>query len=143
MIRLVPTEYEHFDGLKLKAIFEHKDAIEFGRTAVLGGAIAYTLLAGAEVLAIFGGKQEYPGVLNCWGLFSEEIRKYKIAFHRAAKILIDVMFKEFKLHRMQAAVRTDYTEGQRWIEALGFVREGWMKMYGAERHDYFMYGRTV
>ncbi len=143
MIKMIPTLPEHFESLVLKDVYEHKDAIEFSKSEVFNSDVSYSILADDKVIAIVYGTIGYPGVMSCSGLFTDMVAKYKVAFHRCVKIIVDVVFKAFNLHRMQAVVRADYLQGQRWIEALGFAKEGLMKMYGANADDYYMYGRTL
>ena len=55
---------------------------------------------------------------------------------------IKTITEEDELHRLQATVRDDFDVAKRFIEFLGFKREGLLKNFGPDRCDHIMYSRT-
>lgn len=95
-----------------------------------------------NLCGVMGGFLIWGGVASVGALFTPHLTKYRVASIRAVKSVIDLMFKEFNLHRMEMAVQADYRTGHRWAKALGFEPEGILKKYGPDQADHIMYGRT-
>ena len=143
MVRIITAEAHHLDNLELKEVFEHKDALVFGKLHIGNGTPAITLVADDKVIGVIGGTFLFPGVMEAFGLFSDAIRKHRVSFHKRIKEVLDSAFANYKVHRIQIVVRSDYFEGQTWAENLGFQYEGTMKKYGPAMNDYHLYARTI
>ena len=52
------------------------------------------------------------------------------------------IIKEQELVRIQAAVRADWPEAQRFAEFLGLENEGLMRKYGPDGSDYFRFAKV-
>lgn len=104
---------------------------------------AWTYLVDDIPIAIFGGFVFVPGVIHFWGLFSDEIRKYPIEFHKQTIDVLKWYEEREKPRRFQFDVRVGYTEGCRWAESLGFKQEGIMRQYGMRGEDFYLYGRPA
>ncbi len=143
MVRIVTAKPEHLDNLELKEVFEHKDAILYGKLAMGQNTPAFTILnPNGGVIGVIGGTFLYPGVLEVYGLFSNEIHQYKVSFFKTVKDCIDRSFGFYKVHRMQMVVKTSYEGGHHWAQSLGFKSEGVMQAYGPNREDYTLYARV-
>ena len=79
---------------------------------------------------------------EAWLIPSDNIPKYKLKIIRTLKNHIDKITAEDDLHRLQATVRDDFDIAKRFIEFLGFEREGTLKNYGPDKTDHIMYSRT-
>ncbi len=101
----------------------------------------YTLIAEKDVIAVFGLKQMWPGVAEIWALTSELVHKYPVFFHKECIKLIKTHAEVLKLHRVQCSVRADYEEGLKWIESMGFKKEGLMEKYGPNKMNYYLFSR--
>lgn len=144
MVKLITAEAHHLDSLELKEVFEHKDAIIYGKLHIGNGTPAITITdEGGKVLGVIGGTFLFPGVMEAFGLFSDDIKKHKVSFHKRIKEVLEMAFSNYKVHRIQMVVRSDYFEGQAWAEALGFTYEGTMVKYGPTMNNYHLYARTV
>jgi len=136
----VPSDLE---DLELREVFEHKDALMYGKLAIGNNCPAYSLIGhGGNVVGVVGGTFLFPGTLEAFGLFSEEVRREKVSFHKTVTEILDKSYDLFRLHRIQIVVRSDYGDGKKWAESLGFLYEGTMKRYGPTGLDYCLYGRT-
>mgnify|MGYP003671506105 CR=1 FL=1 len=60
---------------------------------------------------------------------------------RAARRLFVKLGPHLNLRRLQIVVDVNREKAVQWADFLGFKREGVMKRYGPEGHDYYMYAR--
>lgn len=93
-----------------------------------------------EILVFVGGVvPKWDGVGDGWLLVD-----------KAFPILVQPYLKEFfagfnyymsllKYNRIQTGVLEGFDQGIRFIEGLGFKREGLMKQYGSDKKDYWRY----
>jgi len=91
------------------------------------------------VLGIIGLVPTLPGACEVFILASEDQDAHSIGFARAVrKELLEI---KPKYHRIQAVTTDDKTH-QRFIEWLGFLKEGTLKKYGLKGNDMVMWGLT-
>lgn len=125
---------EHLEQIKLKAIHSGEVPKTVMHTAV-------SVMDGEKPVAIFGGFHFIPGVIHIWGLISDDVREKPLAFHKIVRHLIDFYEKKTGPRRIQMEVKSDYQEGKKWAEALGFECEGTMKRWGFNGESYDLYAR--
>lgn len=144
MIRTIVAQVEHLEGFKPADIFENYAIVNCKLTIETKAHPVYSfVLPNGKVLGFIGGHILHKGVVEVFGLFSDELYNYPVAFHRASlKLLLD-WFYNSKIHRMQVLVRLDYLRGLRWVERLGFTVEGILRQYGPDRNDYALYGMVI
>jgi hypothetical protein len=142
MIKFIPSTMEHIDQLVLSEVFEHKDALMYGKLNIAEGSPAISIMNDDKVIGIVGAIFLFPKVMEVYGLFSDELKKNPVAFHKGMKTLADGAFANFHVHRIQIVVKADYLEGQRWAETLGFEAECVMPKYGPNGDDYVLFGRV-
>jgi hypothetical protein len=73
-----------------------------------------------------------------WAMISARIGTDFIHFHKAVKHFLD----ECKLQRVEMAVETNFKQGSRWAEMLGFKKEGLMHNYYPNGSDAYLYARV-
>jgi hypothetical protein len=105
------------------------------------GAPVYTLIDETGVLGMVGADVMWEGVANIWTLLSDKILVRPMRFHRLCKHLMNIFFSEMRLVRAEAHVRVGHESGVRWIERLGFVREGVMRNYLGQGKHAYLYAR--
>lgn len=143
MIKFIPSKEQDIDDLELSEVFEHKEALLYGKLAIGQGSPAISIFNEKnKVIGIVGGMFLFPKVMEAFGLFSNEIKKYPKEFHKGVKEIANGAFDSFHVHRIQFVVRADFLEGQRWAEALGFEAECVMQKYGPNGDDYVLFGRV-
>ena len=93
-------------------------------------------------LLVFGIINAAPGVGTLWAYISDDARGHGVAMVKFGRARMDEAFEIMKYNRVQAVVRTDRPEYERFIELLGFEKEGTMRngSVGGE-HDVFLYSR--
>lgn len=92
-------------------------------------------------VAVFGAVFLWKGVAEAWSLFSEESRRYPIAMTKGANAFFDSCQILFSLHRIQITVKCSDKRAVSWAKHLGFVEEGTMIAYSADKDNTFMMRR--
>jgi|TARA_R100001530_G_scaffold68371_1_gene48632 RimJ/RimL family protein N-acetyltransferase len=82
------------------------------------------------------------GVGVAWAITSDLIVKYKIYAHRVIRDVVNDSFERFNLHRVEASIIVDHTVSHRWVERLGFKKEGLMRKFDHKQRDYYLYARV-
>lgn len=104
------------------------------------GGPAYTGIAGEVILGCAGVVIVWQGMGSVWMTLSEEAALYRIWMTRTVKRCLADIMRAYDLHRLEAVVRADNERNQRWIEALGFAREGGTaRAYTQDRQDAVRY----
>ena len=85
----------------------------------------------------------WEGVGVAWSLPSIYVDDYKVGFYKAIKEYLDKVIESNNLHRVQCYVHKDYMISQKYVEHLGFEREGLLKQYGSDKADYYIYARLI
>ncbi len=135
MISVVPYEPKHLALLQVREEQKADVPKEIGGDAV-------TILNDEIPVAILGGYQIVPGVLQAWSLISDYVKKIPIAFHREVKNFIGFIMKKYAIRRIQMSVVVGFQIGWRWASALGFKPEGIMKQYGIDGRDYWLFAKV-
>jgi hypothetical protein len=93
---------------------------------------------GDEPVAVFGCVLLWSGVGEAWSLLSEKARRYPIAMTKAAKCFFNNVETQFNLHRLQITVKSTDKRAMGWAKTLGFVSEGLMLQYSADKEDNYI-----
>jgi hypothetical protein len=140
---MVEFSPKHLYQIEPKNIFD-KDPFMLNKAeaiATLEKCYGFTFFLGQEIIAIFGGALAWDGLFDVFAIISESIRKRPIEFHKRTLLIIEDFFNLLNLRRMQFIVRSDYCEGKRWAESLGFEKEATHKKYGPKGQDYDLFAR--
>ena len=90
------------------------------------------------VQACMGMDEQWPGRALCWALLSADLRHLMLPISVRARRVFD----ESGYRRLEAYVDPTFAEAIRWVELLGFKREGLMKKFTPEGDDQLLYART-
>lgn len=94
------------------------------------------------VLGAGGIMPIWKGVGEGWVLVPPSTNaSYGLGLHKTAVSLLSRIVEEYKLHRVQTAVKYDFITGHRWAKRLGFVNEGPLYRYGPDQHTYYRYAK--
>ena len=102
----------------------------------------FTLEHEEKPLALGGFRMISTNTAWCWIDLSDEAGKHIIIVYRAIKEWIDSFVKEHEIGRLQAFVRTDSEEAERFVKHLGFEKESTMKGFYKDGNAY-MYVRII
>jgi hypothetical protein len=103
----------------------------------LGLGEAYSAIYDDEVVFCGGLFPASLGRSVAWAFISESATPCMFGVTRETKKFLD----SSKLRRIETTVRSDFEEGHRWANMLGFNRECTMKSYGDDGYDYDLYAR--
>lgn len=101
-----------------------------------------TLYLNEKPEAIFGLTVLWDGNADVWTLLSKEACRHPISLQKAAKSLLERYSQNLELRRISAATDPKHKGGSRWLESLGFQREGTMRKYGPDGSDWDLYARV-
>lgn len=88
------------------------------------GGPAFTFTVDDVPLACAGVVILWPGVGSAWTIMSREMLDHPLWITRTVKRMLYQIIQQHDLHRVEAVALVDSIANQRWLEALGFVREG-------------------
>jgi len=125
-------------GSKSLSTEDRKRLIVFQST--IGPCI--TAFVNGDPVAVFGCVFFWRGVGEAWSLFTKQSRRYPIAMTKGAISFFDSCQTLFNLHRIQITVNSNDKRAMSWAKTLGFVSEGLMIGYSADKDDTHMMRRT-
>lgn len=125
---------EYVDSDKRKI---HVRSEDIGRD--FKGMVVYSYYDREQIIGIAGATRVNDNTCEVWIILDECSKRYirEIYFY-AVKSLDDL---QRYYERIQAIVRTDWPVAIRFMERLGFVKEGLMRKFGPDRDDFYLYGR--
>ena len=97
------------------------------------------LIDNGKVYAVTGLAPVWEGVAEAWFLPTREMQGKRIQTVRLVKRELDAAITRLKLTRVQAVVRSDFTNAHKLAKFLGFTSEGLMHKYGPDGLDYERY----
>lgn len=103
---------------------------------------SFTLWDGDKVIAICGVVKIHEGVGEIWLILENDKKGDVFAIARNLKRLTDRVFDISPFHRFQSRAPVDNKISNRFLNFLGFEKEGILKQYGLNREDYSVYGRV-
>lgn len=104
---------------------------------------AFTGLIEGRVVGCAGVRPMWAGVGEAWAVFSLEALDRPAALFRAAARGLAALENARGLRRIQATCHADHAAGARFLQALGFEREGLLRRYGLRGEgNYHLYARA-
>jgi RimJ/RimL family protein N-acetyltransferase len=138
-MHIVPFQPQHLEVMVLqpsqKGFSDYFDP-QYG-AALMNGGPCFTALNNDEVLGCSGVIKQWDNRAIAWALISEFSGKNFVGIHRAVSRFLDL--SEF--NRIEAFVDADFEQGHRWIQMLGFEREGYMRQFSPDGRDSVLYAR--
>jgi hypothetical protein len=113
--------------------------VETARILIHQGG-AFSVFYDGLCLAVGGLMPKWEGVATAWAIMGSHARKHMLGLTRIVKANIDAHL-EFRYHRIETSVQTEFPEGHRWVRMMGFEREGTMRGYGTQGFDCDLYSR--
>jgi RimJ/RimL family protein N-acetyltransferase len=136
-----PFKAEHLEYMRVQKGEPEEIAGIPGVSSTLCSLGAKSIIAeDGTVLGIIGLVPTLPGACEVFILASEDQGAHSIGFARG--VLKELLEIKPKYRRIQAVTSIDNLTHQRFIEWLGFVREGVLKKYGLKGNDMVMWGLT-
>ena len=105
--------------------------------------IAWSAFSGGRCVAAGGIYEYWKGRGGAWMMVGSDVRGARmVPIHRKVEAAI------FEAHslgmvRIETAVRCGFEAGVRWIEMLGFRREGVFRRYSPDGSDHYAYAKVL
>lgn len=146
MIRLIDFDPDHAEELftlnTTLATADHKFLKRHWIENMKRAGRSFTLIDNGHLIVSGGIFEIWPGHGEAWLIPSDKIEDYKLKMIKTLRSYIDKITEEDQLVRLQASVREDFPVAHRFIEFMGFKREGLMKNYGPDGANHYLYART-
>ena len=118
-----------------------KNHVEFEKhaTKMVTEGPCYSGFLDGKLVGCAGVCLFWPGVGEAWVAFAPEVLNLrKEAYHYVGDYLQRIM-DEHNLRRVQATANTQWTLAIKYLENLGFKREGILRKYDPFGNDHYMY----
>jgi len=99
---------------------------------------ALTGFSDGEIIACGGIMPLWKGVGEAWVVTSPLVLKCSFSFVKVILRKLPIFSNILELERVQTTVDVEHTTSIKWVERMGFVREGLMHKYINGR-DYYRY----
>ena len=143
--KIIPFQPSHIELMDIRDIeiassFMLPDAKERMQMMTDMSLAAGTFILDGQILFAAGVVQMWPGVLDGWIIPTVYVPSHPIWFVKKVKQYFEAMAETFKCHRFQT-VSPDDEQHAKWMELLGFKREGTLEQYSHNKLNYVMYAR--
>lgn len=136
MITYIPFKAEH--GVKIASMINGNFLRMMEVHEKLGQSL--TALYGDEILCCGGIDPVWEGVGEAWTVNGPLTKVYPLTFHKTIARWLKLLSRKYGLVRIQSIVDVADPMHVKWIEALGFEREGVLRKYHWGK-DYAIYAR--
>ena len=90
-----------------------------------------------ELLCCGGIHEMGPGVGSAWFMMTHHAKKHK---QQIVELVVGELYKALNhYHRIQCLVLKDFVEGQKFVEWLGFRKEGELKKFTPNKQNVYLY----
>lgn len=134
-----PLHPIHLDMMELREL-ELSTIPEDDLRAFTNCRTAWTYVIDGRILCIAGYFLLRQGVAEVFVIPSIYASEYALPFQRAVKKILNLWVEEMDLHRIQTHSHDD-DETSRWMQSLGFIREGWLPYYSSNKLHYNLWAR--
>ncbi len=103
---------------------------------------AWTGFVDGVLVGCAGIRILWRGCGEGWVAVCPDAKAYREFIYEAIPPYLAQIIRDHRLHRVQAHVLVDNPVHVRFVENLGFEREGVLRAYDPQRNDYFLYARV-
>lgn len=100
---------------------------------------AHTLYHEDKVVACVGVMHVIEGVAEIWAITGKLVEKYPKDFHKTCLKIIKDAITNNNLRRLHCTAEAEYDRTIKWLERLGFEREGTLRNYTSDGKDMYIY----
>lgn len=146
MEKIIEFKPEHIELMEIRDIeiassFVLPDAKDRMQMMAEASLAAGTFMLDGRIIFAAGVHQPWPGVLEGWIIPTVYVPDYPVWFVKKIKGYFEAIAETFKCHRFQTTTFQD-EQHEKWMELLGFKKEGVMKEYSHNKKDYGIYARA-
>lgn len=139
-MRVVPFNPTHLCSLVIQRAQEGGPALtdEQAKALAQAGACYSALDDAGKTVAVAGVTVLWEGRAIAWAMIDAAAGRHFIGIDRAVRAFL----AGTELRRIEAHVDARFEAGIRWLEMLGFKREGFMAKFTPDSRDCFLYARV-
>ena len=138
---VLPYEPDHLRSLLLQRSQSMMQPmlmdVSYAESLKLGGP-AFSAVVDNEIIASLGIIPQWQNRAVAWGLIGENAAQHFIPLHRAVRRFLELS----DYRRIETSVATNFKEGHRWAQLLGFKNEGTMKAFTPNGDDCDLYAKV-
>ena len=104
--------------------------------------LSFTAVNNGKIICSGGIYPIWHGVGDAWFIGSNIIYDYPITITKLVKKTLDELMDINNFHRVQAYVRHDWEDAQRWIKVLGMQVEGTARKYSTDGRNHILFAKV-
>jgi RimJ/RimL family protein N-acetyltransferase len=139
-MKIVPFHPQHLEALILQpsqSLLAGYFKEGYGDALVKGGPSFTGVDDDGNVVGCSGVVEQWENRAIAWALLSDWSGKHFVKIHKAVKRFLD----STDYRRIEAFVDAEFEQGHRWVNMLGFEREGYMRSFNPDGRDAVLYAR--
>lgn len=105
--------------------------------------LSFTAVNNGKIICSGGIYPIWHGVGDAWFVGSNTIYDYPITITKLVKKTLNELMDINNFHRVQAYVRHDWEDAQRWIKVLGMQNEGTVRKYSTDGRDHILFSKVT
>ncbi len=119
----------------------HRNRTMLARQTLDAGRMGSAVIAGIDgrPTAVMGTFPIRTGVCSAFCYSTDGFGSVALTLTRYALRVLRPALIESGYHRLQCESRVDHVEAHRWLERMGFQREGVLRKFGSDGSDYYQY----
>lgn len=139
-MEIVPFDPSHMETLDLQdaqQIMLTWWTPEYAR-ALKNSGQAFSGILNGQTIFCAGVARQWDNRGAAWSMIGRDAGAHFVQIHRAVRRFLDLC----DIRRIEAYVDADFAEGHRWMQMLGFEREGRMRAFLPLGNDCDLYARV-
>jgi len=104
--------------------------------------LSFTAVNNGKIICSGGIYPIWDGVGDAWFVGSNSIYDYPITVTKLVKKILNELMDLNGFHRVQAYVRHDWEDAQRWIKVLGMQNEGTVRKYSTDGRNHILFAKV-
>lgn len=140
-MKIIPFVREHFEDIDVqeKQSIYSKEMNKDYLISLEKNSVAFSGLVNGKVIGIAGFLQLDVQRAIIFAILDKNSGEHFLAIHKAVRRFLELQ----PFPRIEAAIDCNFDQAVRWIEMLGFEKEGRMKKYFSNNNDAYLYSRTT
>lgn len=140
-MNVIPFEPHHVETFELQASQRYMVShlcVEYLKALQAVGP-ALSAAVDGQIIACSGIAFQGFGMGVLWAFVSQSAGKHLVRLDRITRRILTLA----DLRRIEATTEASFPQGCRWLELLGFEREGLMRAYGPDGADHYRFARIT
>ena len=144
---IVDFESDHAKEILGRSVNDEKirppiEVSQFVETMVVKN-LSFTAVNNGKIICSGGIYPIWNGVGDAWFLGTNMIFDHPLKVTKIVKKYLNELMNLNSFHRVQAYVRHDWEDAQRWIKVLGMQVEGVVRKYSPDGRDHILFSRVI